>query len=126
MRGVVGNQEAFEAHLLFQDFSQEDAAGRAFDPIPTAIGRHDGGNAFGDRGDVPGKVNAAKVGVAQPRVALVKRIVPGAAASGEPRAEDRAAVSRDGYLIACGKVLADGEEPPYLGSDPGTEGWEKE
>lgn len=36
-------------------------------------------------------------------------------------------VMRDGYLLAAGKVLNDGEEPPYLGSDPGTmEATEKE
>lgn len=28
-------------------------------------------------------------------------------------------LSADGYLTMCGKVLAPGEEPPYLGSDPG-------
>ena len=95
LRGVVGNQEALEAHLLFQDFGHKDAAGRAFDPVPTAIGRHDGGDACGDRGDVARQVNAAEVGVAQPRVALVERKVGGAAASREPRAEDRAAVARE-------------------------------
>lgn len=34
-----------------------------------------------------------------------------------------AAVMADGYLILAGKVLEEGEEPPYVGSDPGlTEG----
>lgn len=28
-------------------------------------------------------------------------------------------VMADGYLILCGKVLEEGEEVPYVGSDPG-------
>ncbi len=59
--GIVGNQKAFEAEFGFQKIGKELFAGGAMDAVPTAIRRHDGGDAGVDGWDIAGQMDAAKV-----------------------------------------------------------------
>ena len=102
LRAVIGNQETFKAYFFFQDFSQQHPDGRAFHSIPTAIGRHDCGNAGGGGRDVAGKVNAPETGVAQARVALVEPQVRETFPAREAGAKDCATVP--------GKMLGAGDD----------------
>ena len=78
---VIGNQEAFEAQLVFQDFRQQPLAARTLQAVPTVVGRHDGTHARTNGGDVALHVDLAQGLFVQACIALVEQMRPNGAAA---------------------------------------------
>ena len=69
---VIGNEETLETQLVLQDVGQELLVAGAFDPVPTAVGRHDRGHTGLDRVRIRAQMNGPQSRLVDPHIALVK------------------------------------------------------